>query len=623
METLDLSPAGRAPVAEEAPKPTVIIALDSFRAEPTECRAFGGLSWTFRNGFGEVLAAVPQRAWSEPAAQGWELVKRNSTREVWRAELHGHPFYVKYYFERGWRDTFKRAVRGPACRIEWRGGIYAIRHGLAAVRPAGFVEGVHCGGRRCSILVTEAVEPAYPLDEFWMTLRTDEDSRRRRRDTQALADGLADLIARAHQCGFEHLDMHPANILLRPIGPGRYVPVLVDLQSARLGVAVTDRAVVQNLAQLNQWFRRHSSVMDRIRFLRAYFRRRNEYEARYEHGRRLDLPFEELVRALARRADVHGERIWSQRDRRARREGRYFARVKPAPAWRGMVFVQSKRTTEGSAASSLVLDRAWWKKTLARPLHWFEQADRDIRKDSHSAQVVRTFLETPGGPLAVIIKRPLARDRLRSLRSLLPPSRAWRGWAMGHALLHRDLPAARPLAVLERKRGPLIGDSVLITEFISASRDLEDHLRAEHASLPPRQWREHKNAIIQLLVRELRRLQERGFAHRDCKARNILIQPRPEGPTLYWIDMDGIRHVRRLSPQERLRPLLRLHVSLVDVPGLTRTDRIRFLKAYLAGFGADPRAWRGVYRRLGAAADRKLAELERRKAWKREHYGRE
>lgn len=601
----------------------MIVALDARPPETTERRAFNGLAWTCRNGFGEALAAVPQDAWSHPEDQGWQRVKKNGTREVWRATIRGRGFFVKYYFERGWRDALKRSLRGPACRKEWRSGIYAIEHGLAAVRPAGFVEGIRVQGRRCSVLVTEALDPAYPLDEFWTTLQTDDDASRRRNDIQSLAEGLADLIARAHQSGFEHLDMHPANILLRPLGPRRYVPVLVDLQSARLGVAVTDQAAVKNLAQLNQWFRKHSSVKDRLRFLRAYMRRRNEYEACYDHGRKLDLSFTALVRALTRWAEVHGERIWSQRDRRTRREGRYFSRVKPAPGWRGMVFIQSKRSSAGSTASGLVLDRAWWKRTLADPLHWFHDADRDLRKDSHSAVVVRAVLETSADPLPVIIKRPLARDGIRALRHRLPPSRAWRGWSMGNALLNREVPAARPLAVLERRQGPLVGDSLLITEFIPGARDLDAHLRAEYAALSPREWRRHKADLRAVIVRELRRLQQRGFAHRDCKAQNILIRPEERGPALFWIDMDGVRRVKRLSDEQRMRPLLRLHLSLLDASGITRADRVRFLKDYLAGFGADPTAWRRVLRQLDAAAARKFESRLRRREWKRQHYGRE
>ncbi|MGH8629197.1 MAG: lipopolysaccharide kinase InaA family protein, partial [Burkholderiales bacterium] len=124
------------------------------------------------------------------------------------------------------------------------------------------------------------------------------------------------------------------------------------------------------------------------------------------------------------------------------------------------------------------------------------------------------------------------------------------------------------------------------------------------------------------LVRQMRRLEERGFAHRDCKAANVLVitQPRLK---LLWIDLDGLRLVGKVNPNQRLQALMRLHVSLLDVPGLTRSDRVRFLKAYFARFGADRRAWRAAWRSLSAAAEQKIRAKRARREWKLAHYGRE
>ena len=69
--------------------------------------------------------------------------------------------------------------------------------------------------------------------------------------------------------------------------------------------------------------------------------------------------------------------------------------------------------------------------------------------------------------------------------------------------------------------------------------------------------------------------------------------------------------------------LTRLHVSLVGAPGLTRTDRVRFLKAYLTRFGSDARTWRPAWRALTAAGEKKLRARSVRRRWKLKHYGRE
>lgn len=597
-------------------------AVEAAVVERVEQRSFDGLAWTFRERFGETLGALPAAAWSNPAGQGWERVKHNAARIVWRARINGSVYFLKYYLQQSWSDAIKRLWRGPTCEIEFKSGTYALAMGIPAVRPAGFCARLICDGRTCSLLVTEAVEPAYALNEFWETLGGDENATRRRRDCAYLIDLLAEMIAHAHQAGCEHRDMHASNVLVHTIGPRRYETVFVDLQSARLGMPLSDRAVVRNLGQLNQWFRRHASIGDRLRFLRRYLRWRNEYEQAFEHARPLDMPYEQLVRALVANAERHAERLWAKRDRRSRRSGRYFSRIRVGGGWRGMVYLRCKRPAEESRASSLVLDRGWWRGQLAKPPRWFDPDGGGPCKESHSALVSKAALVTPSGELPVIVKRPLARNWRRRLRQLFGPSRSMRAWRTGHALLNRDIPTARPLAVLERRVGPLIFDSLLLTEAIPGAIDLDAYLQREFEARARIDWRRHKRELNALLVRHLRQLAERGFVHRDCKAQNVLVVTRP-CLKLIWIDMDGLKHAGRVSTTDELRALARLHVSLLDVPGLTRGDRARFLKAYLTRFGSDARRWRQAWRWIARAAEKKLRARQARRQWKLRHYGRE
>jgi Ser/Thr protein kinase RdoA (MazF antagonist) len=490
------------------------------------------------------------------------------------------------------------------------------------VRSLAYTLDVACGGRRCALLVSEAVEPALPLNEFWLQLQSDEDAARRRRDAAQLLELLAEMIARAHQAGFEHRDMHAANILVQPLATRHYRTVFVDLQSARRGTPLSDHAVVRNLAQLNQWFRRHSSAGDRLRFLRAYLRWRYEFEPVFPHARLLGLDFRALVLELKTAAHHHAARLWAQRDRRSQRDGRYFTRLKLGGGWRGLAVASCKHASDESRASQMVFEREWWRRQLASPPRWFADAPATTCKDSHSGVVRRALLEHPAGNVPVILKRPRARNWRRWLAQLCPPSRSRRGWRMGHALLNRDIATARPLAILERRLGPLVLDSALITEALPGAADLETFLREQGQTQSPLGWARLKRQLCQLLASQLRRLEERGFEHRDCKASNILVVPHPQ-LTLLWIDMDGVRLRGSLARASRLRPLVRLQVSLQAVPGLTRTDRVRFLKAYFAGYGVAPDVWRKAWPALQAAGMEKSRVYAARRAWKLKHYARE
>lgn len=592
-------------------------------AESSLAGTFDGLSWVYRPGSDRLLHALTADAWRDPAAQGWQRVKLNARREVWRAVILNTPYYLKYYFCRPVRGFFMRLLDRSACRDEYDGGLFALRSGIPAVRPVAYTLNARCGSRTCAILITEAVEPALPLNEFWLQLQSDRDTPRRRRDTASLAELLAQTIARSHQAGFEHLDMHVANILVQPTAPRRYRTLFIDLHSARRGVPISDRAVVRNLAQLNQWFRKHSTTGDRLRFLRAYLRWRDEYEHTCEHSRPLGLSFTQLVTALDTAARKHAHKLGTRRDHRVLRDGRYFTKLKLAGGWRGMAVACCKQPTQESAASRLVFERDWWQRQLADPLRWFRETPEVLTcKDSHSAAVCRAILPHPGGPVPVIIKRPRARNWRRALARLWPPSRSTRGWRMGHALLHRDVATARPLAVLERRWGPFVRDSLLITEALPDAVDLEAYLRQQGARRTAAEWYALKRDLCARLVAKLQRLQERGFDHRDCKASNILVLASPPRK-LMWIDMDGLRYAGPLSHERRCQPLVRLHVSLLGVPGLTRTDRVRFLKDYFTCFGSKPEAWRQVWRELSRTAEEKIRAKATRREWKLKHYGRE
>lgn len=622
MNTLDLISSVPGGPTEESSKTDLFDVARDAPVGVVQRQTFDSAEWTFRNGFGDVLSAFPAQAWREPETQpGWKRIKHNGTREVWRAKVTGRIYYLKYYANRGLSARARNLFRVPACQAEWNGGIYALKAGIAAVEPSGYAPRLARNGGTQALLVTEAVEPAYTLNDFWRQLHCDDDHRRARQDATSLLNLLGEMIARAHQAGFEHLDMHAANILVQPISRRRYRTLFVDLHSARLGLPVSGRAVVRNLAQLNQWFRKNASIGDRLRFLRGYYRWRNEYEQSFEHARPLEFSFGQLVRELADEAEVHARRLWAQRDRRVRRDGRYFSKVRLSGGWRGMVYARCKHKLDESPASGLTLDKHWWRAQLQKPLRWFQAADTESYKDSHSAIVARAVLKSTETALPVIIKRPLARNARRALSRRFGSSRSMRGWRIGHALLHRDVPAARPLAVLERKIGPLILDSVLITEALPDAADLEADLRREYGDRNPLGWFRYKRRMAERLALHLRRLRERGFCHRDCKAGNILVVPGRE-PKLLWIDMDGLRLSPRLSSKRMLDPLVRLHVSLLEIPGLTRTDRARFLKTYFARFGGDARRWRAAWREIDGAADKKIAAKRARREWKLAHYGR-
>jgi serine/threonine protein kinase len=153
------------------------------------------------------------------------------------------------------------------------------------------------------------------------------------------------------------------------------------------------------------------------------------------------------------------------------------------------------------------------------------------------------------------VKRPLSRNFWKKLAAVVGPSRTLRSWKMANRLRNRDLPVAQPLAVLERYALGLIRtDSIGISEYVDGASDLETFLTRDVAALPAGRRRLVKDRVIESVVRLLKAFHERGFVHRDMKAPNLMVRWAPPyrgSPVLIFIDMDGIKHVRRVRDAQR------------------------------------------------------------------------
>jgi len=580
-----------------------------------------GRCWRVAAGFGDL----PRQAgvdWLHletcPTAR---LMKRNSERDVWRVAAGGRLFFAKIYHPpRRWSARIKLRFRGITALREWTVGVYAARHGIAAVRPvaASWPAGGAAPGP--AVLVTEAVPEAVPLDEHWLRIRHD------RAAALDLVEAVARLIARAHQCGFRHNDMHPGNILVRPNGGKREI-FFVDLQTVRVGRPVGFRAVVANLAQLNQWFRRHATRTQLRRFLRFYLAYRDRFAQAGPLAKNLAIPPSELIAELSREADRHAARLWAKRDRRAARDGRYFTRLRPASGWRGLALLCCKHPPPAATASLLTFTKADWAAWLRDPLRWVDPRRQQILKDSHTSTVALAELPAGPRPVKVIVKRPLARNPWKRLGQWLGRSRNMRSWRVAHMLLNRNLPVATPLAVVERYVAGLIRvDSISLTEYVPDAVDLEAFLTRDVAALDAATRRRVKDRLIEAVVGLVRDFHARGFVHRDFKAPNLLVAWRPpyEGrPSLTFIDMDGIRHVRRVRPAAEARALARLCASLLNCPACTATDRLRFLKRWMTAPGRTAKDWKLQWAAVARLVAAKLETKAHRRQWKLDHYGRE
>lgn len=547
------------------------------------------------------------------------LVKRNSRRDVWRVKLDGREYFAKVYHPNDLLGKLKVIVRGSTAMREWNVGTYAATHGIAGVVPVATAVKGFRGVGGPSLLITEAVPDVVPLNDYWEEIHACRDSARQ------LADTLAQLIARAHQCGFRHGDMHPGNILVRREA-NRGQTLFVDLHDVRIGKVVTMSEAVANLAQLHQWFRRHAPLTMRRRFLDRYQHHRERYANASAYARTLPMNSRQLIHDLSIEADLHANALWSKRDRRSGRTGRYFTRIRPAKGWRGHALLVSKHPSPTAQAARFEYKRSQWERWLRSPLAWTTPAKSRIIKNSHTATVSEASLPVNGESPQIIVKRTLSRNLLKRFL-LVFRSRNAKAWRTANMLLNRDIPIAQPLAIVERFRlGLFRTDSLLLTDFVVNAADLERFCRETISSCSGADQRRMKSELIGVLVRLMRRFHDRGFSHRDFKAQNLLVQwaePFEDRPLITMVDMDGVRYVGTADRATRDRALVRLAVSMLDIPGCTRTDRLRFLRRYMMHFGRSDASWRAYWRELDTGVRQKRQRKDARRDWKIRHYGRE
>lgn len=586
----------------------------------------GDVTWHVRPGWEWVVSGKHAPNWlhlvAEPQA---EPVKRNAAREVWRVVADGHEFFTKVYRETGPVGKLRALFRGQGCVLEWRAGNHARRHGVATVETIAYGT---VGWRGCAgpgILITKALTQALPLNDYWSehVLSAKPDVRRRR--ANAVIEAGAAAVARAHQYGFHHRDLHAGNLLAVDGPDGRPTVVFVDLHNVRTRRRVPDTQALHNLAQLNQWFCLRSTRSDRLRFFRHYLAYREELSRRADSGPTIGMPYRDVAVALDRAIRRHSRWLWAKRDRVAMRDGKYYCRLRLKGGWRGHAYLSAKHSDEHSRASRMRFDREQWRRILANPLDLVRPDRSEVIKDSHTAYVCRAQLVTEQGPLEVVCKRARTRTWFKKCYHLFAGSRNMRNWRRGYQLLNRNLPTARPLAVLERRVGGLLLDSMVLTEALPGAWDFDAFLRTGLPDQDQRTVRRVKVELIEALVRLVKNMQSNGFGHHDFKAPNLMVQwdadsGRP--PRLSLVDLDGLVLRGRLSHRECMRPLMRLNVSLDDVGIATRTDRLRFLKAYLVGPGRSGSDWKTVWREIGRMSDRKRVDKQKRREWKMKHYGR-
>lgn len=412
-----------------------------------------------------------------------------------------------------WRglQVFAKLFIGRRAKIHWK----REERGLRALQDASiFAPRILHSGRVEGgyVLISERIVEGKTADDSWNDA-ADDDAR------IELVRRLAATLAAHHNAGLRQTDLHLHNFLVAD-------EIIYTLDGAGIVAKKPERQnALDNLAlllaQVHRRFDIHSASI-----YSGYARQRGWSVERGE------------VESLAARVEKA----------RSRRLREYLLKT-----FRECSAFKCEKTFYRFTVYDRSCDSTELRRLLADPDSAFCGALLKIGNTSTVAKISPDSRE-------FVIKRYNIKGAWHGVKRALRRTRAARSWANAHRLRFYEIATAKPIALIEKRHGPLRSTSYLITEFVPGPNVLE-FLAAAPAG--------HAEEVVQKTAALLFALRSLGLSHGDMKATNIVIR---EGEPVL-LDLDSMRTHRSAAALRRaiIRDARRLLANWEPGSGTHRT----------------------------------------------------
>ncbi len=149
----------------------------------------------------------------------------------------------------------------------------------------------------------------------------------------------------------------------------------------------------------------------------------------------------------------------------------------------------------------------------------------EILKDGNSATVAKVSVANRD----LVVKRYNIKSFSHALLRAFRKTRAWNSWENSYHMEFLGIPSLKPLAMIERRIGPLRSTAYFVTEYIEGP-DALDYLRTN----------KYADGEPEALANLLQYLSTSQISHGDLKATNFLMGS--NGPVI--IDLDAMRQLK-------------------------------------------------------------------------------
>ena len=163
-------------------------------------------------------------------------------------------------------------------------------------------------------------------------------------------------------------------------------------------------------------------------------------------------------------------------------------------------------------------------------------------------------------------------------RLRLPPRGALQEWRNIELVQQAGIATVPPIAFGEQ---PILGletCSFSMTEELYGCIPLDQLLRANFSGILSGTQRQRKQHLIRQVGILARQLHGAGLFHRDFYLSHVFVSPKD---VLQLIDLQRILCRPLRAKHFRIKDLAQLNYSASRIPGITRSDRLRLLLAYL------------------------------------------
>ena len=520
-------------------------------------------------------------------------IKSGVHRSVYQISLPGFDIHLKHNRISGPRAFIRECFRATKAKNEFLIALNLLSLGIPTIAPLAF--GTSAGFLPDSFLITHTLENAIPLNDYWESLHCQswEESWDHRHQ---LTKALATFLAAMHRKGIVHTDLHPGNLMveINKQKPSRII--MLDLHPVKIhSTAVPWEMRLENLAMLDRWAALHASLADRMRLWDYYIKEVSEFEGANAfafHDKYWLKKQVFIMKALESNANL---KLWSSFDLRCMGNNRRFKKYK-------------QNTIKGHHVSDL--GKACLTDLVNLQTESGNSPRLKILKKSKSSEVIAMTIKDGAIDRKIIYKKIFATKMLDPLLSLFRPDGTSRSWTMGHALINRQLPTPRPLAMWHTQTLGLKADGVIITEEIPDVMDLPKYLLKIDQLDEPK-----KTKSLQVLVNKvghlIRKMHDLSVSHRDLKSPNLMVSENGGDVKIWLVDLVGVRTHTHLSDEKKAQNLARLNSSFVNSKQISNTEKLRFLRQYLRWGTEGPFAWKTWWRKIGRLTGLKIAKNQR------------